>query len=271
MIWCMMVRMPSPRLLCSTGPFYMAPLTSAFDAIAKAGFDGVEVMVTTERETQDAARLRAMSETSGLAIDAIHAPFLLLTRGVFTTNPLEKIKRSTALAQEAGAPLVVVHPAYRWQTSYATWLENEVGAFSGGEQTTVAVENMFPVWVRGRGLPFHRSMGIEDMKKFPSITLDTSHAAVTGIDVMTAFDALADRIAHVHLSNNLGTGRDTHSPLANGVLPIAALLRRMAAAGFTGSITLEMDVREWIQKPADLAAVLRDQREFCLDALGAPA
>lgn len=263
--------MGGPKLLCSTGPFYMVPLGTAFDAISKAGYEGAEVMVTTERESQDAARLRAMAEDRGVSIDAIHAPFLLLTRTVFTTNPLEKIKRSTALAQETGAPLVVVHPAYRWQLGYGTWLENEVGAFSGTEDTTVAVENMFPVWVRGRGLPFHRSMGIEDMKKFPAITLDTSHAAVTGIDVMTAFDELADRIVHVHLSNNLGTGRDTHSPLANGVLPIAALLRRMSERGYTGTITLEMDVREWVQRPADLAAVLRDQREFCLDALGAPA
>lgn len=264
-------RVTAPRLLCSTGPFYMLPLPQAFEALGKAGYEGAEVMVTTERESQDPTRLRALAEENGVKVEAIHAPFLLLTRTVFSTNPLEKIRRSADLAKESGADLVVVHPAYRWQASYAGWLEHEIADFAKAGEVTVAVENMFPVWVRGRGLPFHRSMGIEDMKKFPAITLDTSHAAVTGIDVITAFDELSDRIAHVHLSNNLGTGRDTHSPLSQGVLPIAALLRRMAETGFNGTITLEMDIREWVGKPADLVAVLRDQREFCLDALGAHA
>jgi sugar phosphate isomerase/epimerase len=164
-----------------------------------------------------------------------------------------------------------VHPAYRWQPAYNQWLERDLASFVEAEEVTVAVENMFPVWVRGRGLTFHRSLGIEDMKKFSNITLDTSHLAVSGIDVIRAFEELSDRIAHIHLSNNLGNGRDTHSPLTQGVLPIGALLDRIAASGFDGTITLEMDVREWASKPAQLAAVLRDQREFCAERLRANA
>ena len=33
------------------------------------------------------------------------------------------------------------------------------------------------------------------------------------------------------------------------------------AVGYTGTITLELDVREWASKPAQLASVLREQRE----------
>ena len=259
-----------PTLLCSTGPFYMLPLGQTFEAIAKAGYQGVEVMVTTERATQDAKTVRALSEDFGLAVDAIHAPFLLLTRQVFTADPIEKIKRSTELAQETDASLVIVHPAYRWQNGFARWLERQSQEFSETERVTVATENMFPVWVRGRSLSFHRSMGVEDMKKFPAIVLDTSHLAVTGIDVIRAFEELQDRIVHIHLSNNLGTGRDTHSPLTTGVLPIGSLLERLSARGYSGTITLEMDVREWASRPAQLVSILREQREFCLDKLGAP-
>ncbi|MFA5891818.1 MAG: sugar phosphate isomerase/epimerase [Actinomycetota bacterium] len=263
--------MKQPRLLCSTGPFYMLPLGQVFEVISKAGFDGTEVMVTSESTSQDPVALSALAGDFGVEVAAIHAPFLLLTRTVFGTDPLEKIKRSTVLAQESGAKLVVVHPAYRWQPAYNQWLERDLASFVEAEEVTVAVENMFPVWVRGRGLTFHRSLGIEDMKKFSNITLDTSHLAVSGIDVIRAFEELSDRIAHIHLSNNLGNGRDTHSPLTQGVLPIGALLDRIAASGFDGTITLEMDVREWASKPAQLAAVLRDQREFCAERLRANA
>ena len=74
----------------------------------------------------------------------------------------------------------------------------------------------------------------QDLAQATAITLDTSHLAVSGIDIIRAFEELQDRIVHIHLSNNLGTGRDTHSPLTQGVLPIGSLLKRIASAGYTG-------------------------------------
>jgi sugar phosphate isomerase/epimerase len=258
-------------LLCSTGPFYMLPLGQAFEAIAKAGYRGIEVMVTSERESQSASSLSALSEDFGISVGVIHAPFLVLTRRVFSTDPLEKIKRSVDLAQGVGAGTIVVHPPYQWQMSYARWCHQELEPFSVREGITVAVENMFPVWVRGRGIAFHRWTGIEDMRRFGQVVLDTSHLAVTGIDIVTAYEELADRVVHIHLSNNLGTGRDSHSPMTQGVLPIGAFLERVASSGYAGTITVELDVRPWAGQPAKLASVLREQREYILDKLGATA
>lgn len=258
-----------PKLLCATGPFYMMPLPRALEAIAGAGFDGIEVMATGEEASRNPATLRALAGDHGLSVRAIHAPFLLLTRRVFTTDPLEKIRRSVALAQEVGAGVVVVHPAYRWQLRYASWLENDLEDFCAREGTTVAVENMFPVRIRGRSATFHRTVGIEEMRSFPTVTLDTSHLAVSGIDILTAFDQLADRIGHIHLSNNLGTGVDSHSPLREGVLPIGAFIDKVGASGYSGSITLEVDVRAWARRPAQLTAALRENRDYCAERLAA--
>jgi sugar phosphate isomerase/epimerase len=260
---------PRPTLLCATGPFYQQPLDAALETISKAGFTAAEVMVTSEHVTQDAKELRARAEDLGVEVAAIHAPFLLLTRRVFSTDPLEKIKRSVALAQEVGAPLVVVHPPYHWQTRYIRWLRSELVDFIAREQVIVAMENMFPVRVRGRGLRFHRTVGIEHLKRYEHVTLDTSHLAVARIDIVGAWDELADRVTHVHLSNNLGTGRDSHSPLREGVLPIGAFLERVGASRYAGTITLEIDVRPWVSRPAQLGSLLRDNREYCLDRLQA--
>lgn len=260
-----------PRILCATGPFYMLPLGQVFEAIGKAGFPGVEVMVTSERESQDPVALKALAEDFGVEIAAIHAPFLLLTRRVFSTDPLEKIKRSTELAQAAGAPIVVVHPAFHWQRSYVRWLRSELDGFQASEGVTIAMENMFPVWIRGRGITAHATTGIEDMKKFGAVTLDTSHLAVSGIDIIRAYEELQDRVVHIHLSNNLGIGRDSHAPLTQGVLPIASFLERVGESGYSGSITLELDIRPWASNPLKLASVLRENREYCLEKLGASA
>src|ERR1041384_1886444 len=102
-----------PQLLCSTGPFYMMPIGQVFDSFARSGFTGAEVMVTSEKATQDPKLLTALAEDFGVRIDAIHAPFLLLTRNVFTTDPLEKIKRSVEVGQGAGSRQVIEHPAHR--------------------------------------------------------------------------------------------------------------------------------------------------------------
>lgn len=249
----------------------MLPLGQVFEAMSKAGFAGVEVMVTSERESQDPKALLALAEDFGVEVRAIHAPFLLLTRRVFTSDPLEKIRRSTELAQGVGAGMVVVHPAFHWQRGYQRWLRTELEDFQATEGVTIAMENMFPLWVRGRGITAYQTTGIEDMRRFGAVTLDTSHLAVSGIDIIRAYEELADRVVHVHLSNNLGVGRDSHSPLTQGVLPVAAFLERLGRSGYTGSITLELDIRPWASNPMKLASVLRENREYCLDKLGAPA
>lgn len=237
----------------------MLPLATGVRAIAKAGFDALEVMVTGDKLTQDGATLRAMAEEHGLTIGSIHAPFLLLTRGVFTTDPVEKIKRSVQVAHDAGSPTVVVHPPYRWQSAYATWLDTELEPFIADSEISISMENMFPVWMRGRGLQFHRIIQPADLARFPNVTLDTSHLAVAGVDIIEAYRAIKDRLAHIHLSNNLGHGRDSHAPLDTGVLPIVAFLRTLKDTEYAGSIALEMDIRDHASKPPELASLLAAQ------------
>jgi sugar phosphate isomerase/epimerase len=237
----------------------MLPLSTGVGAIAKAGFDALEIMVTGDKLTQDGATLRALAEDHGLTVGSIHAPFLLLTRGVFSTDPVEKIKRSVQVAHDAGAPSVVVHPPYRWQSAYATWLDQELDRFIADSGIRISMENMFPVWMRGRGLQFHRVIQPAELAKFPQVTLDTSHLAVAGVDILEAYRAVRDQIAHIHLSNNLGHGRDSHAPLNTGVLPIVAFLRTLKDTEYAGSIALEMDIREHASKHADLVSLLTEQ------------
>ncbi len=261
-----------PTLLCSTGPFYMLPIRQTLEAIAAAGFTQAEIMVTGEREAQDPVELRAICEQNGVRPAAIHAPFLLALARVFSVNPLEKIRRSTALAQEIGAPLVVAHPPFQWQRGYTRWLKSELEEFVTAEETTIAIENMFAVGRRGLAVPFYSAISIEHMKRYPFVVLDTSHCGVSGVDVLSAARELQDRIVHIHLSNNLGTGSDSHAPLTQGVLPIGSLLGQLSADGYSGTITLELDVRPHASSPARLVSFLREQREYCLERLlAAPA
>ena len=56
---------PRPPIACSTVSVFTTPLHDAFPLFAEAGFDGVEIMVTTDPDTQDAGRVADLSERHG--------------------------------------------------------------------------------------------------------------------------------------------------------------------------------------------------------------
>ena len=244
-------------MLAAAGPFFPYPLDDVFKVIARSGFEGVEVMVTTERETQDPAALLALSERHGLPIPVIHGPFLLLTKGVFGTDPREKIARSVDLAEAVGAGVVVIHAPYRWEVGYAEWLPGEIARIHAERGIMVTVENMFPIQLRGLRVSFFAGTELEAMRQFRFLALDTSHAAVAGLDLLPAYRSVADEVVHVHSSNNAGTGRDTHAPLEDGVLPVGEFLEELTIRGYTGAVTLELNLRSQMEDAERLAATLR--------------
>jgi sugar phosphate isomerase/epimerase len=253
-----------PALLFSTAPFFRQPLRQAFRAIAEAGFDAVEVMVTQDPATQEPDRLTALADEFGLRVAAVHAPFLLVTRRVWGTDPEEKIDRAIHLAGAVGAHMVVVHPPYRWQRDYRRWIAEDLRRVSEESGIVVAVENMFPLRLPGApSMRFHSEHARADRDGTPYLVLDTSHAAVAGQDIRQALARDHDRIRHIHLSNNAGRGWDSHLPVGrDGVLPIEAFLADLTD-GYSGSVALELDLRPWMKDPQALRDLLVQQREFC--------
>lgn len=258
------------RLLLSTAPFFRYPLREAFRYTREAGYDGVEVMVTSDPATQDAGRLQELAAEFDLSIGALHAPFLLLTRRVWGTDPITKIYRATQVAQQAGIPLLVVHPPYKWQVRYRRWIDTRIRDFSARSGVMIGVENMFPVKIRGeRGLRFHTSQEFDDLDRFPTLVLDTSHLAVARFDVIEAFRRYREKVVHFHLSNNAGKGWDSHLPVDEGILPLDRLLEEIAGDGFDGTISLELDLRPYLHDDQAIQKVLVRNREFCETRLGA--
>ena len=252
-----------PPLLVSTGAFFGEPLSEAFRSIAESGYEAVEVMVTKEPATQSADEIAALSDEYDLQVRAVHAPFLLVSRRVFGTDPVPKIERTVRLAEQVGATTVIVHPPYRWQADYRRWLTQGLPAYTKATGVDIAVENMFPLRMRaGLGVTFHSHQGIEHLERFDHVVLDTSHAAVAGLDLVDAATRLGPRLVHVHLSNNAGRGWDSHAPIDEGVLGLRAFLGHLGASGFAGNVSLELDLRKHLVRPGAVEKLLVRQREL---------
>ena len=232
--------MSRPLLSVSTGPLWRLELERAFEVVSQAGAEGVEVMVTQAEDTQSPNELERLAQRYNLPIVAVHAPQLLLTRNVFTTNQLEKVRRTAELCNALDVQTVVLHPPYVWQPRYALWLLHELEDVLAAGGPTITMENMYPVHVGRRRMRFHRFGNVEGLERFRYVTLDTSHLAVSEEDICDAYRRLSDRVVHVHLSDNRGKGRDSHAPLGHGILPIQDFIRELNGPALR-SVALEIE------------------------------
>src|SRR3954447_11122348 len=113
------LRASSAKVGLSTASVYPEGTPVAFELAAKLGYDGVEVMVWTDPVSQDPHALQRISQHYQVPILAVHAPCLVITQRVWTTDPWRKLKRARSAAELLGAQTVVAPPPFRWQRDYA--------------------------------------------------------------------------------------------------------------------------------------------------------
>jgi len=252
-------------VLLSTSSVFPEPTAAAFEVAATLGYDGLEVMVWNDAVSQDVGALRGLADHYGVRVMSVHAPCLLVTQRVWSTDPWERLRRAAQLAETLGAPTVVVHPPFTWQRDYARNFTDGVRKLSGKHPTvSFAIENMYPVRMAGREfVPY--SPGWDPVAAgFDACTLDLSHCAASRSDAMAMAEAMGSRLAHVHLGDGTGEGRDEHLVPGRGNQPCARLLESLVRRGYRGSVAVEVSTRRSAsraEREADLAEALAFARQ----------
>jgi sugar phosphate isomerase/epimerase len=248
-------------VVLSTSSVYPERVPDAFEAAARLGYDGVEIMVTMDPVSQDIDLLRRLSDYHGVPVLAVHAPCLLLTQRVWGTEPWGKLNRAREVAEKLGSKVVVVHPPFRWQRDYVR--DFEAGMTDLAQETDVvfAVENLYPPW---REMTLYAPHWNPVALDTPHATLDLSHTAVSGSDALAMADELGGRLAHVHMADGFGPGLpDAHLIPGRGSQPCAPLLARLGSTGYSGMVVVEVNTRRaptGDRRRADLAEALEFTR-----------
>lgn len=250
----------------STSSVFPEPAEIAFELAAELGYHGVEVMVTTDPDTQDADRIRALSRRYRMPVCAIHAPCLVLTQFVWGGDPVLKLRRSVEVARRCDADIVVVHPPFRWQRDYALGFADLVAELSAPGDVAVCVENMYPWRVSGRSVAAYAPGWDPREQDWEHVTLDVSHCAAAGVDSVDMAEHLGDRLRHLHLTDGSGAPRDEHLVPGRGSQPVGGLLRGLAAAQFGGQFVLEVNTRRALTR-AERATDIADSIAFVRAAL----
>jgi sugar phosphate isomerase/epimerase len=258
---------PVPVLLSSSSVF-PEPTAAAFDAASTLGYDGVEVMVWTDAVSQDMRALHGLIDHYGVPVLSVHAPCLLVTQRVWSADPMERLRRAAVLAESLGATTVVVHPPFTWQRDYAKGFATGIARLAERHPgLRFAIENMYPVRMAGRQFVPYAPGWDPTEAGYDSYTLDISHCAASRSNALEMADAMGEGLAHIHLGDGTGEGRDEHLVPGRGAQPCAELLESLVARGFTGSIAMEVSTRRArsrAEREEDLADALAFAREHLL-------
>ncbi|WP_373287038.1 sugar phosphate isomerase/epimerase family protein [Wenjunlia tyrosinilytica] len=267
------VRVPDARVALSTASVYPESTATAFEIAARLGYDGVEVMVWTDPVSQDIEALRRLSDYHGIPVLAVHAPCLLITQRVWSTDPWTKLVRAKSAAERLGANTVVVHPPFRWQRQYSRDFVRGIWRMSNETDVRFAVENMYPWRYRDREMLAYAPDWDPTNDDYRHFTVDLSHTATARTEALKMVERMGDRLAHVHLADGNGSAKDEHLIPGRGTQPCAELLERLATTGFCGHVVVEVNTRRAMsaaEREADLAEALAYTR-LHLASAAAPA
>jgi sugar phosphate isomerase/epimerase len=264
---------PAPPVALSTASVYPESVAVGFELAAELGYDGVELMVWSDRVSQDVRAVQRLAERYGVPVLAVHAPCLAVTQRVWGADPVGRLRRSVAAAADLGARTVVLHPPFRWQRRYVREFADEAARAGEHAGVALAVENMFPVTRRNvRTVPYSPSFD-PTVAGHPHYTLDLSHTAASGVDALALMDRMGAGLAHVHLADGSGAPRDEHLVPGRGTQPCATVCERLATSGFEGTVVLEVSTRRCRTRD-ERAALVAESLLFArlhLQAAAAPA
>ncbi len=258
----------------STAAVFPERTPDAFEAAARLGFDGVEVMVTADPVSQDPDVLQRLSDYYDIPVLAVHAPCLLVTQRVWGREPWAKLERARQVAEQLDARVVVVHPPFRWQREYASNFEEGLAQLAQRTDIAFAVENLYPMRAGATEVsawaPHWNPVEID----CPHVTLDLSHTAVSDSDALEMAAQLGSRLAHVHMADGLRPGLpDEHLVPGRGTQPCAGLLEQLGAGGYRGAVVIEITTRRAVsdaERQRDLAESLEFARKHLAAQAGLP-
>jgi sugar phosphate isomerase/epimerase len=222
------------------------PLARELERIAALGFELVDLTLEPQGAWPvDAAAVRSQLDALGLQAVGHTAPFLPLASAYpeLERAARDLYVRTCEVFAEIGIDLVNLHPTGRGLRGRDAVERNaeavaEVAGRARELGQRVMVENMGGAF----GTP-DELRPLLDAAPNVGFHLDVGHAHIRPYGQPGRLPALlaafGDRIAHVHVHDNKSR-YDEHLPLGVGSLDFRDAARRLRAAGWDGTVTLEV-------------------------------
>lgn len=218
-----------------------------FQKLKKSGIDGIEILMPQFSSVSDKELLKLKE-----VLDTYHMPVLSLHQKLrfFTKTRIKEVTQLFHQAELLGANVIVLHMSsvgkqlfdqkyidklHELQEKYGIKIgfENREKQFWNINSKYGWEENSFAEIIRNNNL---------------HLTLDTTHLAQSGGDIIQFFKKNKDRIVNIHLSdykdnmlnNSIRPFRYKHLPIGKGKLPMKEFINLLHKEQYKGLVTMEI-------------------------------
>lgn len=255
-----------PGILLSTGCLFHLPLKVIAKLARRAGFDGLEVIVSSPRigPGEDMNRVDELCP-----VRSLHAPFRQWSQwGGHLNSWKETVRLANVLPS---CHNVTLHPpgATVAETIRSRWFAKATDLrelLDAKGRVELSLENL--PWAAGS--PFSRDplekLVDQCRRKKLGMTFDVCHLGVSGRDVLRGLDSVPqDILRNVHFSD--ARGLTEHLAPGKGDLPLTAFLSRLAERGYDRFLTLELEPAAFPEDMDGTAEALARHREWIAERL----
>lgn len=249
------------RVICSTISFRRLALDAALRQISDLGFSGIDLgalpgvcdhvpyELTAGAVTEVASTVRG----SGLAVHSINADIGDLNQLLDAEGRIARdrhLERLLDLAVQIDAPAVVLpcgaqgHAPIRDLAADIGLVADELKHAAG-----IAAGRGVEIWVESQHSgrlcsTLDRAGLLIDALRGSGVrsVLDFSHVVASGDDPLTWIDRYSTEVAHVHIRD--ARRGDIHLSPGNGEVDFAAAIAALAAAGYRGAFSLELETAD---------------------------
>jgi sugar phosphate isomerase/epimerase len=248
------------KISISTACLYLYPLDWILAIARRAGFDGIELVISPEVEWRGGASVRRLADKYGLQVFSVHPPLIQFPgwRGSFVSI-VPFLARALKVTRDVGAPILVVHMPRAFNSNAGVGRAFVEGVVAtqvrlDGTGTRLSLENRARFTARSNGLILSSPQELRsfaDVHDFP-MTLDTTHIGSWDLDLVDAYASFRGRLSNVHLSvlrdvsarverlPRLHSYAKQHQLPGAGKMPLVEFLHALARDSYGGPITLEL-------------------------------
>lgn len=210
-------------------------LNRIFRFAKDAGYDGIEIAITKDFDTQNADYIAELVKEYKLPVVAVSA-----ARRTSKKKILEAIK----MAKKLNCQVVIIQPPDLLKFSLASWIKNEIPQTRKKEKIHICLENSDAKTFFGF-LPQYAMNSITDLKKFKAVSINTANIMAKKLDLLKIYKQLKSEIFHIHLAD--ATSSKLHLMPGKGVVPLESLLTKLKEDKYKYAVSLRI-------KPAELKA-----------------
>ncbi len=226
-------------------------LDRVFALAKKVGFDGIEIGVSKNLDTQSATYLKELELRHGIPIKAFsitpkHEESVI--EGFHHTA-----REFSQITMNLPVPQTLAH-------KYKKWFKEVAPRLAKKYHLRFCQKNVPTETVMGF-LPGRSGNALSDLKESGNVCLDLTALAISNQEIMKVVEQLGSSLKHVYLSNVYRS--QPYYPVQKGVLPLESFLSKLARIGYRGNFSLYVDGKFMNEaKEEALIESLKDAKEY---------